>query len=387
MEHKSPDIFELISVIYKSRKLIIAIVVIAAIAAVIYSLVTPEIFTSRASFYAVGDSGSELPINIPGLTGISANLLGIGGSANTENYIDILRSRTFGEDAIRKFNLVPYFKLTHADSLRNMDKALMKLSQNVMSFGYNKSSGLVGIQASTKDKQLSLNLVNHYLEKLDEYNRTQKVSKSKLNRIFLEQRVSETKQTLDSLIIENRKFQEGSKAIHLESQAKGIIDAYGSVIADKMKADIELELALANYGDQSPIIANLLTKKAGLEKQIKDLEKSGNTPDYLINIGKIPAVTSQYARIQMNMEIYKTLFSYLYPQYEAAKLSELRDMPTIEMLDNPRLAGVRDRPKRAVICIMVTLIAFVFAIFVAILKEVFVRNRKKFLEITGHPEA
>lgn len=387
MEHKSPDIFELISILVRSRKLVISIVVVAAIIAVIYSLVTPEIYSSKASFYAVGDSGSDLPINIPGLSGISANLLGLGSSSKTETYVEVLRSRRFGEDAIRKFDLINYFKLSHADSLRNMDKALIALSKEVMGFGYNKSSGLVAIKASTKNKQLSLNLVNHYLDRLEEYNRTQKLSKSKLNRIFLEQRVSETKQTLDSLIIENRKFQEGSKAIHLESQAKGIIDAYGSVIAERMKADIELELARANYGEQSPIISNILTRKTGLEKQIKDLEKSGNTPDYLINIGKIPAVTSQYAKIQMNMEIYKTLFSYLYPQYEAARLSELRDMPTIEMLDYPRLAGVRDRPKRAVICIIATLAAFILAIFIAILKEIYVRNRGKLMQSIKHPEA
>jgi uncharacterized protein involved in exopolysaccharide biosynthesis len=381
MEHNSIDLIEVLRIIYASRKLIIAIVIVVAVAAVAYSLLTPQIFSSNASFYAVGDNISQLPIDIPGLSGIASGLLGNDSSQKAENFVEVMQSRTFAEDVIRKFKLIDYFKLTNSDSLRNMDDALKKLSNDVMRFGFEDATGLLHVKARTKSKQLSLDIVNYYLVKLDEYNRNQKVTQSKLNRQFLEQRVKETKATLDSLIIVNQKFQEGTKAIHLESQAKALIDSYGAVIADKMKLDIELELARANYGAGSPVLHNLELRKAGLEKQIKDLERSGNTPEYLINIGKIPEVTSQYAKIQMSMEVYKTLYSYLYPQYEAARLSELRDMPTIELLDQPRLAGRRESPKRAIICLLSTLAAFIFAVAIALLKELGQRNRLRLRQI------
>jgi uncharacterized protein involved in exopolysaccharide biosynthesis len=85
------------------------------------------------------------------------------------------------------------------------------------------------------------------------------------------------------------------------------------------------------------------------------------------------------------MEVYKALYSYLYPQYEAARLSELRDMPSIELLDNPRLAGRRESPKRAIICILATLAAFIFAVAVVMLKEVVVRNRLRLRQILSLP--
>jgi len=385
MEHNRIDIFELLRIMYASRKLIIAIVAVVAVAAVAYSLLTPQIFSSNASFYAVGENINQLPFDIPGLSGITSSLLGNDGSPKEANFIEVMESRTFAEDVIRKFNLVDYFELTNSDSLRNMDDALKKLSENIMKFGYQDATGLLHVKASTKSKQLSFDIVNYYLLKLDEYNRNQKVTQSKLNRQFLEQRVKETKATLDSLIIVNQKFQEGTKAIQLESQAKAIIDSYGAVIAEKMKLEIELELAKANYGAGSPLLNNLEIRKAGLEKQIKGLELSGNSPEYLINIGKIPEVSSQYAKIQMSMEVYKALYSYLYPQYEAARLSELRDMPSIELLDNPRLAGRRESPKRAIICILATLAAFIFAVAVVMLKEVVVRNRLRLRQILSLP--
>ncbi|MCK9310380.1 MAG: Wzz/FepE/Etk N-terminal domain-containing protein, partial [Candidatus Cloacimonetes bacterium] len=301
MDNPSLDIFDLVHIFYKSRKMIALIVIVVAIAAVIYSLLATQYFKSRASFYPVGKGSSGLPIDIPGLSGITSSLLGGEDTQQAEGYIEVMKSRIFSEDVIRKFDLIQYFKLKNPDPLHNMDNALKYLAKDVVSFSYESGTGLLIITASTKSKQLSLDIVNFYLIKIDEYNRHQKITQGKLNRQFLEQRVNETKASLDSLIIVNQKFQEGSKAINLESQAKTLVDAYGALVAESMKLDIELKLARANYGSSSPVIANLELRRTELDKQIKDLEHSGNTPEYLINIGKIPGVSAQYARIQMNI--------------------------------------------------------------------------------------
>ncbi|HCX60648.1 MAG TPA: hypothetical protein DG355_08295 [Candidatus Cloacimonas sp.] len=100
-----------------------------------------------------------------------------------------------------------------------------------------------------------------------------------------------------------------------------------------------------------------------------------------MDMGKLPQVSADHLRLEMNMEINRTLYEYLYPQYEAARLSELKDMPTIEILDSPRLAGRRDYPKRAIICIISTLIAFVFAVALALLVDVYKRNKHRVNEI------
>jgi uncharacterized protein involved in exopolysaccharide biosynthesis len=376
MDQSSFDLFELLKIVLANRKLIALIVILAALAAVLYSLLAPQIWASRASFFAVGEAITDLPFNIPGISSISASLLGTDSSDKAENFITVMQSRTFSEEVIRKFNLIPYFKLHNPDSLRNMDDALKKLSSKVISMDIDTNSGLISIAAKTKNKQLSLDIVNHYLKRLDEYNRKQKVTQSKLNREFLEERVNETRAILDSLIAVNRSFQEKNKAIDLETQAKAMVDSYGALIAEKMKLDIELELAKASYGNSSPLLKELILKKDVLENQIRSLENSGKTPkpEYLLDIDKIPLISSQYAQIKMNLEIYKAVYEFLYPQYEAARLSELKDMPTLEILDQPRLAGRRDSPRRAIICIIATLVAFLMAIMIALIKEMVAKN-------------
>jgi capsule polysaccharide export protein KpsE/RkpR len=381
MEHNNLDIFELIRIMAANRILIIVITMVVAIAAVTYSLLTPELFSSKASFFAVGDEISQLPINIPGLSGLASSFLGGDNAQKAENFITVMQSRTFSEDVIRQFGLIDYFELDHADSLRNLDDALLLLRTKVLSLDYDSGSGLITARARTKDKQLSLEIVNHILLRLDEYNREQKLTQGKLNRVFLESRVNEVRGKLDSLIVANQKFQETSKAIHLESQAKAMVESYSALIAESMKADIDLEMARANYGAQSPLVKEAELRKSSIRRQISELEKSGETPEYMINIGNLPKVTSDYLRIEMDMQIYKTLFEYLYPQYEAARLSELRDMPTIEVLDTPRLAGRRDYPKRALICVAATLAGFIFAVLLALILEIYRRNPSRIAEI------
>ncbi len=381
MEQKNFDVFELIRVMLANRVLIIVIVLIVAIAAVTYSLLTPQIYSSSASFFAVGDEVSQLPLNIPGLSGLASNLLGSGSSQNAENFVTVMQSRTISEELIHRFDLIDYFELTDPDSLTNLDDALLLLRQKILSTGYDPATGLVKIRASSKDKQLSLDIVNFMLKRLDEYNRDQKLTQSKLNRQFLENRVDEVKAKLDSLIVANQEFQESSKAIHLESQAQAMVEAYGTLIAESMKADIDLELARANFGADSPMVQELQLRKNSLQRQILDLEESGDTPQYLINIGNLPGVTADYMRLEMELLIHRNLFEYLYPQYEAARLAELKDMPTIEILDSPRLAGRRDYPRRAIICIVATLIGFIFGVILALIIEIIRRNKTRINEI------
>jgi len=377
MEQKNFDLFELIRIIAAHRVLIFVIVLVVALSAVAYSLLTPEIYSSSASFFAVGDEVTQLPINIPGISSLASSFLGGGSTQNAENFITVMQSRTFSEELIREFDLLNYFELDHPDSLRNMDDALLLLKQKVLSMGYDNVTGLVKVRASSEDKQLSLDMVSYLLMRLDEYNREQKVTQGKLNRQFLETRVNEVKGKLDSLIVVNQKFQEESKAIHLESQAKAMVESYSALIAESMMADVELDLARGNFGADSPVVREAELRKSSIQRQIRELEASGETPEYLINIASLPQVTAEYLRLEMDIEIYRTLFEYLYPQYEAARLSELRDMPSIEILDSPRLAGRRDYPKRALICIVATFVAFILAVFLALVIEVIRRNQDR----------
>ncbi|MCD4704638.1 hypothetical protein K8R66_01025, partial [bacterium] len=84
-------------------------------------------------------------------------------------------------------------------------------------------------------------------------------------------------------------------------------------------------------------------------------------PKYILSIDDIPDISLQYSQIILNLEIQQKIYEYLYPQYEAAKIDELKDLPTIEVIDKAVPAGKRSKPKRARFCV----VAFILGIFIS----------------------
>lgn len=383
MERKEFDIFELVRILLQNRKFIIIFVLVISIGAVIYSLVTPKIWGSQASFYMVGQQSSALPFDIPGLGGLASQLMGSDDSQAAVSALTAMRSRSFSEDVIRQFDLARYFKINKADTLWVMDLALRKLKNNIMTIKMSKETGLLTVQAETRDKKLSKDIVDFYLEHLERYNRQQKLTKGKRNREFLEGRVTETRARIDSLIIATKEFQQRHNAIDLQTQTTALIGSYSEVIASKMKVDIELALAQQNFSPTSPIVEELKTRSNALKKQIGELEKGGKElkPQYLIDISKLPDIGSQYAQLKLNQEILTKVFEFIYPQYEAARLEEMRDMPSIDVLDSARETGLRMRPKRAMICILAAGLAFILAVIIVLIKAMLEGSKDRIREI------
>lgn len=383
MDKKEFDFFELLRLIIKNRMFIIIFVAVVSAAAVVYSLLTPQIWESSASFYVVGDQLSSLPIDIEGIGGLTAELLGQDNAQNAINAVTAMKSRRFSEDAIRRFDLINYYKITEKDSLKSMDFALKNLRKKTVKVDYSADTGLVSVSAETKIKKLSRDIVDFYLQHLEVYNRDLKLTKGKMNREFLESRVRETENVIDSLLYAVKDFQTLHNAIDIEIQTESLINSYADVIASKMQADIELELARKTYAPDSPLISEFKHRSDALAKQISELESGSGPlkPRYLIDIASLPDLGNQFAQLKMNLEIQTKVFEYLYPQYEAARLEELRDMPTLDILDTPREAGIRARPKRAMLCILAFMLALVMAVIIILIKNVFDNNKDRIQEI------
>lgn len=368
MENRK-NIFDLLLIFARQKKLIIGLTFIVAVAAVIYSLLTPQIWTSRATFKPDAASAG-ISLNIYDPYGIMSSLLGSEPGA-AQNALIILRSRTLNEDVIRKFNLLRYFKIEEKDSLKAMDNALELLKSKVLAVSLNAENGLISLSVSTKDKTLSKDMTDYYLDRLDVYNREQKLTKGKRNRQFLESRVASVRSDIDSLAIALRDFQKKNKAIDITSQMSSLIALYSEAVSQKMIVDLELEMAKQNFDAESPVVKNLTHKRKVISDRIRELEKSSGQlkPGYIIEIEKIPDLTLQYSQLMINLEIQKKVFEFIYPQFEAARIEEMRDMPTIEIIDYPRLAGQRSYPRRAFICIVATLLAFLASLVLAYIKH------------------
>lgn len=385
MNKNGLGLLDIILVIAKRKYLVITICCLVAIAAIIYSLVVPQYWESKATLMPIAESG--------GLSSLGGGIMDILGSGllQTDKYdmavdfIYIMQSRKFQEEVIRKFNLIPYYKIDEPDTLKAMELAVKQLSESTMQIFYDQKTYLVNIIAETKNKELSRQIVQYHLDSLNKYILHSKMSKGRQKREFLEKQVNNHLQTVDSLSTQIRDFQKTNRSIDITQQTQAQLELYSEIVSEYMQTEIEHSLALSQYSSDSPAVIALAEKMQLLKQKIKSLENSGSdlVPEYIVQIDKIPDLAMQYAQLMLNLEIEKKIIEYLYPQFELAKLEEVKDLPTFEVYDAPQLAGIRSKPKRALTVVLSTVAAFILSCVLALIVESLQgENKEKITAIT-----
>ena len=385
MNKNGLGLLDIMLVIAKRKYLVITICCLVAIAAIIYSLVVPQYWESKATLMPIAESG--------GLSSLGGGIMDILGSGllQTDKYdmavdfIYIMQSRKFQEEVIRKFNLIPYYKIDEPDTLKAMELAVKQLSESTMQIFYDQKTYLVNIIAETKNKELSRQIVQYHLDSLNKYILHSKMSKGRQKREFLEKQVNNHLQTVDSLSTQIRDFQNTNRSIDITQQTQAQLELYSEIVSEYMQTEIEHSLALSQYSSDSPAVIALAEKMQLLKQKIKSLENSGSdlVPEYIVQIDKIPDLAMQYAQLMLNLEIEKKIIEYLYPQFELAKLEEVKDLPTFEVYDAPQLAGIRSKPKRALTVVLSTVAAFILSCVLALIVESLQgENKEKITAIT-----
>lgn len=380
--NKEMGILDLALIFARRRKFIISFTLIIAIIAIVYSLLAPHYFKSRAAIIPIVDNESIGAIGGSITDIIGGNFIKTPKSEYAVDFITVMKSRTFRQNVVRRFDLIPYFKIDKP-AAEAMEKAIYRLQSEVVKLEYDNESYLLTIVAETKDRTLSKEMVEYYLSELEDYNQNHRNYKSKMKRIFLEDQVQRHMKDVDSLAVAIKDFQEQNKAIALEMQTDSGLKIYSQIVTELLQAEIELELAKTQYSEESIFVQQLVQKQALLRSRLDEMEKIGGKlgPDYLIQIDKVPDLGMQWNLLKMHGDIKKAVVEFLYPQYELARLEEERDMPSFQVLDAPQEAGRRSKPKRAVIVIVCTLAAGLFSLLLALILESATLHKEKIAEI------
>lgn len=94
-----------------------------------------------------------------------------------------------------------------------------------------------------------------------------------------------------------------------------------------------------------------------------------------------PQLQLLQTRLMREVEIQSTIYGELRKQYELAKIEEIKTVPVINILDHPRPAGKKDKPRRALIIIVVVFFSFTGSCFYVIVREKLGKEFKEFFDI------
>ena len=191
--------------------------------------------------------------------------------------------------------------------------------------------GTITVAVMDHDARRAADLANGLLKELDRYNNEFRTFRARRTRQFLERRVAESDSTLHSLEQRLAAYQKVHGAVVLPPDARGGADAASRLMAEKLSADVELELARTYASAGSEEVERLEARSRELGRQI------GNLPrDQVGGAAMLRAIAVQ-----------EQVFAMLTAQLEDARVREAMDTPTIQVLDRATPPEIRAWPRRA----------------------------------------
>jgi len=362
---------------WTNRRLIIKNTIIVAFVSLIVSLLLPKWYASKAVVLSSGagkfnflSSISPFPVANFGLSTINEDI---------NNFIAILQSRTVKEYMVNKFNLVERYNQRDIEYAMEAFEEKMELEVT--------EEGTLEISIIDKDPIVAKQMVSEALIMLDQINQNIGMEAGRYNREFLEKRLSQNENNLEKAELDLKIFQEKTGIIDLVAQLSStmqmsaqaynsIFDAYTELYAKKIETETQLAVAKTTLSINNPTLMQLeklLNEQTfQLEQLMIELDAklqyllSSITPtqvdnipniEFSVSFNSLPSLGLENARLIREVKMQSTIQEILIPQYEQAKLEETKNIPTLQLIDKPKVAINKAKPKRALIVIGATLMS------------------------------
>ena len=362
---------------WTNRRLIIKNTIIVAFVSLIVSLLLPKWYASKAVVLSSGagkfnflSSISPIPVANFGLSTINEDI---------NNFIAILQSRTVKEYMVNKFNLVERYNQRDIEYAMEAFEEKMELEVT--------EEGTLEISIIDKDPIVAKQMVSEALIMLDQINQNIGMEAGRYNREFLEKRLNQNENNLEKAELDLKIFQEKTGIIDLVAQLSStmqmsaqaynsIFDAYTELYAKKIETETQLAVAKTTLSINNPALMQLeklLNEQTfQLEQLMIELDAklqyllSSITPtqvdnipniEFSVSFNSLPSLGLENARLIREVKMQSTIQEILIPQYEQAKLEETKNIPTLQLIDKPKVAINKAKPKRALIVIGSTLMS------------------------------
>lgn len=328
---------EVLQLIWNRRLPLALFVGGAAAVSILVALLLPSWYRAQATILPPQeDFGSAT--SITSLLESSA-LSRVGLTTNgtpSDLFQEILESRRLGEFLVERFDLQQRYHTKGTD--RTIKALHQHMSVNV------KTSGVLVLQIEDRDAKTAAAMANSMIDELDRFNREAYNTRAKRTRIFLEGRVAdaETHMKESEQLLTQYEGQHGVVADD-PSGASGLV---GDALARKMNLQIR-QAYISSYAQ--PGSPDLREVEASLEAVDREL-------------AKLPPVKQEGARLAMDAAIQRKVFTMLTEEYEAARVQEQRDTPTLTVLDEAGVPEMHSRPRRGVIVAVSVLASAVLGI-------------------------
>jgi capsule polysaccharide export protein KpsE/RkpR len=356
---------ERVALLWSRRKFLARMAGVGLLTATLIAFLIPKRFTSTAQLMPP-DQGpgtgmammAALASKVGSVGSLGGDLLGLRTTGDL--FIGILQSRTVQDDVIRKFDLCNVYGVQRWEDAREVLAAKTDVSDD-------RKSGIITIAVIDRMPHRAQNIAQEYINALDDVVIDLNTSSAHRERVFLEGRLNQVQKNLESAEKNFSQFASKNTAIDIQEQGKAMITAGAALEGQLIAAQTELEGLRQVFTDNNVRVRETQARIDELSRQLRKLggEADSGTPGPNQDNGtpyptirQLPVLGVTYADLYRRMKVQDAVFATLTQQYEAAKVEEAKETPSVKVLDPPDLPEKKSFPPRLVIMFLGMLLAF-----------------------------
>ncbi len=375
-------LIELLSVLLRWRKFIVRLIVYSTLATAIVTLFLPKWYKSTTVVVS-----AEKTSILGGLEGVatifkSFSGSGIGDFASSGEFkrlLGILYSERLLWNVVDKFQLQTVYDITNYPREKTLKEILSNVEFEVTDYGS------LAITVYDQDPLRAAEMANFMVEQLNVINTEIILQNSTAYKKFIEQRYLSN---IDQLrVAENQLnlFQKKKGVIAVDEQLEATIKSSAELITKLAMTEIEQEILKRTVSIDNYELKQKTIQVAAIQGKVEELRKGAAKEEdkmkILIPLNNAPDLAIEYARLLRDVKIQSKIMEFLTPIYEQAKMEEVKNTPSVLVLDKAIPAERKAKPK----VFLFALLAFVISSILSLLWVFTVESFAK-LNIAGSKE-
>ena len=284
------------------------------------------------------------------LAGLAEGALGLKRTGDL--FVGILESDTVRDDLIQRFDLQTVYGTGYREDARE------ELARHT-AISADPKSGIIAIAVVDRDARRAMAMAQEYVDELNLVVSHLSTSAAHRERAFLQERIVQVKEELETSEKDFSQFASRSGAIDIKEQGKAMVTAAATLQGELIATESELQGLRQIYTDNNVRVRATEARAAELKHQLEQFGGSGTNDASGIQslyppIRQLPLLGVSYADLYRKVKVEEAVLETLTQEYELAKVEEAKEIPTVKVLDAPEIPLKKSFPPRLLIALLGT---------------------------------
>lgn len=342
-----------LAAVWRQRFLLLTLSLIAMVTTAVATSRSPRIYQATGSLLAPKESGPSGILaglaaaggqGVPGFSGLGS------ATPNRDMLVSILRSRTMAEAVVDRFHLQERYGARYREDAVQAVQGGTRINVS--------REGVISIAVNDEDRKLAADIINFYLNHLDFLVAKHSTGEAGRQRVFVMEQLARAKADLEDAEEGLRRFQERNRAVVLQDQTRGAIDAAARLKGEIMAAEVQRQVLRSFATESNPDMIALERRLEEMKRQLARMQYGEESAavrrasaggdrrgDIYVPFARVPEVGLELARLTRQVKIQETVATILTQQIEQLRIAEAKNLPTVQILDRGEAGERPVKPK------------------------------------------